>query len=64
MLHYITLRFFTIQSCLSDSHKSEALGYYQRYLDEVENKLIKSVKILKTDRGREYLINQFKKRTT
>lgn len=42
------------------SHKSEALDCFRRYLIEVENQLDKSVKALRTDRGREYLSDQFK----
>ena len=42
------------------SHKSEALECFRRYLIEVENQLDKSVKALRTDRGREYLSDQFR----
>ena len=37
------------------SYKSEALECFKRYLNEVENQLDKSIKALRTDRGREYL---------
>src|SRR5438045_8141928 len=42
------------------SHKSEALKCFEAYLNEVENKLERKVKTLRTDRGREYLSQQFK----
>src|SRR4051812_14444940 len=42
------------------SHKSEALKCFEAYLNEVENKLERKVKTLRTDRGREYLSEQFK----
>jgi len=35
------------------SHKSEALGCFERYMNEVENQLDKRIKVLRTDRGRE-----------
>ena len=37
------------------SYKSETQGWFQHYLIELKNKLTKSVKTLKTERGREYL---------
>ena len=43
------------------SHKYEALDCFIKYLNEVENQLDKKVKILRTDRGREYLSDQVKK---
>jgi len=42
------------------SHKSEALDCFKLYLNLVENQLEKRVKALRTDRGREYLSDQFK----
>ena len=42
------------------SHKSEALDCFRRYVSLVENQLDKSIKALRTDRGREYLSKQFK----
>ena len=42
------------------SHKSEALDCFRRYVHEVENQLDRSIKALRTDRGREYLSEQFK----
>ena len=42
------------------SHKSEALKCFEAYLNEVENKLERKVKTLRTDRGREYLSDQFR----
>jgi transposase InsO family protein len=42
------------------SHKSEALNCFRRYMILVENQLDKSIKALRTDRGREYLSEQFK----
>ena len=43
------------------SHKYEALDCFIKYLNEVENQLDKKVKVLRTDRGGEYLSDQFKK---
>ena len=43
------------------SHKYEALDCFIKYLNEVENQLDKKVKVLRTDRGKEYLSDQFKK---
>src|SRR4051812_28222504 len=43
------------------SHKSEALKCFETYLIEVEKKLERKEKTLHTDRGREYLSDQFKK---
>ena len=43
------------------SHKSEALDCFIRYTNLVENKLSTKIKALRTDRGREYLYEQFKK---
>jgi transposase InsO family protein len=43
-----------------NSHKSEALNCFRRYVSLVENKLDNSIKALRTDRGREYLSEQFK----
>ncbi|KAJ4744662.1 Gag-Pol polyprotein [Rhynchospora pubera] len=42
------------------SHKSDALGCFQKYLAMVENQQNGLVKALRTDRGREYLSDQFK----
>src|SRR3954465_7663557 len=42
------------------SHKSKALRCFEAYLNEVENKLERKAKTLRTDRGREYLSEQFK----
>jgi transposase InsO family protein len=42
------------------SHKFEALDCFRRYVSLVENQLDKSIKALRTDRGREYLSEQFK----
>ena len=42
------------------SHKSEALDCFKRYINLVENQLDKRVKALRTERGREYLSEQFK----
>jgi len=43
------------------SHKSEALDCFRQYMNMVENQLDKSIKALRTDRGREYLSEQFKR---
>jgi len=42
------------------SYKSEALDCFIRYTNLVENKLSTKIKALRTDRGREYLSDQFK----
>jgi transposase InsO family protein len=42
------------------SHKSEALDCFIRYTNLVGNKLSTKIKALRTDRGREYLSEQFK----
>ena len=42
------------------SHKSEALDCFIRYTNLVENKRSTKIKTLRTDRGREYLSEQFK----
>ena len=42
------------------SHKNEALDCFIRHLNEVENQLEHKVKTLCTDRGGEYLSDQFK----
>jgi len=42
------------------SHKSEALDCFRRFVHEVENQMDKSLKTLRTDRGREYLSDQFR----
>ena len=42
------------------SHKSQALKCFIKFMNLVENQLDKKIKILRTDRGREYLSDQFK----
>ena len=42
------------------AHKSDALDCFKRFVTLVENQLDKKVKTLRTDRGREYLSDQFK----
>ena len=42
------------------SHKSEALDCFIRFIKEVENQIERTLKVLRTDRGREYLSEQFK----
>ena len=42
------------------AHKSEALDYFKKYVTEIKNQLEKKVKILRTDQGHEYLLEQFK----
>ena len=42
------------------SHKSDALDCFKRYTNLVENQLNVKIKTLGTDRGREYLSDQFK----
>ncbi|OMO92476.1 hypothetical protein CCACVL1_06836 [Corchorus capsularis] len=42
------------------SHKSEALNCFRLYVALVENQLGQSIKVLRTDRGREYLSEKFK----
>ena len=43
------------------SHKSEVLEYFSKFVRLAENQLDLKVKTLRTDRGREYLSDQFKK---
>ncbi|XP_042413766.1 uncharacterized protein DDB_G0287625-like [Zingiber officinale] len=42
------------------SHKSETLEYFRRYVNEVEKQMDKTIKALRTNRGCEYLSDQFK----
>ena len=42
------------------NHKSDALNCFKSYLNMVENQLERTVKTLRTDRGREYLSEAFK----
>lgn len=42
------------------SHRSEALDCFKRFLAEVENQRDRNLKVLRTDRGREYLSDQFR----
>jgi transposase InsO family protein len=42
------------------SYRHEALNVFKRFVAEVETKLERRVKILRTDRGREYLSDLFK----
>jgi len=42
------------------SHRYEALDVFKRFVAEVETQLEQRVKILRTDRGREYLSDMFK----
>ena len=41
-------------------HKSEALECFRKYINLVENQLDKRIKMLRTNRGREYLSDEFK----
>ncbi|KAL0386714.1 UNVERIFIED_CONTAM: hypothetical protein Slati_4584900 [Sesamum latifolium] len=41
------------------SHRSEALDCFKRFLAEVENQREVNLKVFRTDRGREYLSEQF-----
>ena len=41
-------------------HKSQELDCFIKFMNLVENQLDKKIKTLRTDRGREYLSNQFK----
>ena len=43
------------------SLKSQALDCFIQYINEMENQLNRKIKVLKTDRGREYLSEQFAK---
>ena len=43
------------------SHKSEALECFRRYLRLVENQKNGTMKVVRTDRGGEYLSEMFKK---
>ena len=42
------------------SHKAEAISCFQSYMSLVENQLDRKIKALRTDRGREYLSDQFR----
>ena len=42
------------------SHKSQALDCFIKFMNLVENRLDEKIKALRTDRGREYLFDQFK----
>ena len=42
------------------SHKSKVLDCFRRYINLVENQLDKKIKTLRTNWGREYLLEQFK----
>ena len=42
------------------SHRYEALDIFKRFVVEVETQLERRVRILRTDRGREYLSDMFK----
>nr|XP_009783587.1 PREDICTED: uncharacterized protein LOC104232161 [Nicotiana sylvestris] len=42
------------------SHKSEALSCFVKFMNLVENQLDRKIKALRTDRGREYLSDEFK----
>uniref|UniRef100_A0A2N9HS45 Integrase catalytic domain-containing protein n=1 Tax=Fagus sylvatica TaxID=28930 RepID=A0A2N9HS45_FAGSY len=42
------------------SHKSEALDCFRRFMNLVENQMERTIKTLRTDRGREYLSEQFR----
>ena len=42
------------------SHKLEALDCFRCFVHEVENQMEKTLKILRTDKGREYLSDLFK----
>ena len=41
------------------SHKLEVLDYYRRFMNIVKNQQEKTIKALRTDRGCEYLSEQF-----
>ncbi|KAJ4730414.1 Gag/pol protein [Rhynchospora pubera] len=43
------------------SHKSDALSCFKSYMTLVENQLGTTIKALRTDRGREYLSDEFKR---
>ena len=42
------------------SHNSKVLDCFRRYINLVENQLDKRIETLRTDWGREYLLEQFK----
>ena len=63
VLHFITFTddFTGYGHTFFISHKSEALYCFKHYINLVENQLEKKVvKALRTDQGREYLLEQFK----
>lgn len=41
------------------SHKSESFERFKEYRNEVENQLDKKIKVLRSDRGGEYLSHEF-----
>ena len=41
------------------SHKSDALECFKKFMNLVENQLDRKIKALRTDRGREYLSEEF-----
>lgn len=47
-------------SCLSILHKSEPLDCFEQYLYLVKNQLDRIIEVLRTDKGRGYLSDQFK----
>ncbi|KYF37980.1 hypothetical protein SMIM3I_02226 [Streptococcus mitis] len=61
-LYFIT--FINDFTCYSHvyliSHKLEILNYFKSYINLVKNQLDKKIKTFKTNRGREYLLEQFK----
>jgi transposase InsO family protein len=42
------------------SHKSEALDCFRRFMNLVKNQMERTIKTLRTDRGHEYLSEQFR----
>ena len=41
------------------SHKSEALSCFKKFMNLIENQLDKKIKMFRSDRGREYLSDEF-----
>ncbi|KAL0456393.1 UNVERIFIED_CONTAM: Copia protein [Sesamum latifolium] len=58
--HYIAMGNGAQRGVYLLSHRSEALDCFKRFLAEVENQREVNLKVFRTDRGREYLSEQFK----
>jgi transposase InsO family protein len=61
LFHHIVDDFSRYGYAYLISHKFEALDCFRQYMSMVENQLNKSIKALRIDHGREYLLEQFKR---